>query len=229
MPDTTINAVYAELIGSLKDLRSGKIDARTAEAMYKGANAIANLMSAEANMIKTAGMLAGSGFVPEATDPFEKEIPQYALEGMRDCSFCHGESTVAPDAPSSNGLVACDFCMKQDSTIHFRRQLALQGNKLQKTEVVTKLINVRLTEAHKEILYYLKGQDGQATIGADFGESKTKTIDRLVRLEKITLIECVQRPVSRVDFPENQRHKITSEQLHCGIWKLTNAGMKAAA
>lgn len=190
--------------------------------MYKGANAIANLAAAETNLIKAVGRAVG-GFVHEEIDPFEKDIPQYAVEGMRDCSFCLAESVVRPDAPTVNTLTACDACLKMPSTIHFRRQLELQKN--------TKLSpakGARLTENHREILDYLKKNDGEATIGAMFGQSKQQTITQLMRLETLHYIECIQRPVYQNDFPVERRGKLTDEELHCGIWKITNAGMKAA-
>lgn len=226
MSNHTISDVYAELIGSLKDLRAGKIQIQTAEAMYKGANAIANLVAAETNLIKAAGRAVGSGFVPEEVDPFEKDIPQYAVEGMRDCSFCLVESVVRPDAPTVNTLTACDACLKMPSTIHFRRQLELQKTTNTKESPAK---GARLTEKHHEILDYLKANDGQATIGAMFGESKQRTITQLMRLEELHYIECIQRPVYQNDFPVERRGKVTSEELHCGIWKITKAGMKAAA
>lgn len=221
--NTTITEVYAELIQSLKDLRSGKIEIKTAEAMYKGANAIANLAAAETNLIKAVGRAVG-GFVHEEIDPFEKDIPQYAVEGMRDCSFCLVESVVRPDAPTVNTLTACDSCLKMPSTIHFRRQLELQKSAKQSPAK-----GGRLTEKHQEILDYLKENGGEATIGAMFGESKQRTITHLMRLEELNYIKCIRRPVYQNDFPIERRGKLTSEELHCGIWKLTNTGMKAAA
>jgi hypothetical protein len=191
--------------------------------MYKGANAIANLITSETNLIKATGGL-GSGFVPEEKDPFEKEVPQYAIDGMIDCSFCLVEAAVRPDAPSVNNLVACGYCLKQESTVHFRRQLAVQGNAKQLPAKSSKI-----TESQQEILDYLKENGGQATIGANFADTKQRTVKRLIQLEELRLIENVQRPVYQNDFPLERRGKLTPEELHCGIWKLKAAGRKVAA
>lgn len=223
MPNYTINDLRDDLRDVIQRLKDGTMKDETARTINQTVQTIINATKVEIEMVKLTGGL-GTGFIPQEQDPFEKNIPQYAIDGMKDCSFCEAEAVVRPDAPSVNNLTACDWCLKQKSTEHFRRQLAAQ------TDVNPfPAKTVQLTENHKEILDYLKENGGQATIGTMFGDNKTQVITRLLRLEELRYIECIQRPVYQNDFPVERRGKLTTEELHCGIWKLTPKGMKAAA
>ncbi|HEY0429010.1 MAG TPA: hypothetical protein VGC76_14610 [Pyrinomonadaceae bacterium] len=76
---------------------------------------------------------------------------------------------------------------------------------------------LRISPTGKEILDFLRSRGGISSVGV-IGSNRTITIRHLEKLEKMELIECVERPVKSLRTSEY----IGMEGFasHCGVWRL---------
>ncbi|MDQ4121699.1 MAG: hypothetical protein M3209_09665 [Acidobacteriota bacterium] len=86
---------------------------------------------------------------------------------------------------------------------------------------------LNLSIVQRDILALLRANKGEARVGV-IGSNRGNTIRSLEILEKLGLIECVERPVKRATKPVFQIGYSLQpvSDAKCGVWRLTIEGGK---